>query len=184
MILKNQKNLKERDSSLDILRIVAFLSVISVHFFLNNGFYDQLVVGKRMYVMTILRSFFMDCVPLFLTLTGFLMNKKKISLSYYVGIIKTGTIYVLSSICCLIFASIENPISFKEGILQIFKFTGAPYAWYIEMYLGLFLLIPFLNLAYHGLVNKKQKQILLATMLLMTALPGILNIKYKILPTW
>lgn len=77
MILKNQKNLKERDSSLDILRIVAFLSVISVHFFLNNGFYDQLVVGKRMYVMTILRSFFMDCVPLFLTLTGFLMNKKR-----------------------------------------------------------------------------------------------------------
>lgn len=182
--MKHLDSLKERDSSLDIIRIVAFIGVISVHFFLNNGFYNQIVIGKRMYIMTVLRAFFMYCVPLFLILSGFVMNQKKFSLSYYLGILKTITIYVLASVFCLIYASINNPISFKDAILKIFNFSGAPYSWYIEMYLGLFFLVPFLNLAYHGLTNKKQKQILLLIMIFMTALPSVLNVRVKILPSW
>ena len=176
--------LKRRDSTLDLIRIVAFIGVISVHFFLNSGFYDQIVIGKRMYIMTILRSFFMYCVPLFLVLSGFLMNKKKISLSYYIGILRIITIYVLASIFCLTFKYLKDSILLKDAIVQIFNFSGAPYSWYIEMYIGLFLLIPFLNLAYNGLTNKKQKQILLVTMIFMTALPSVFNIRIKIIPSW
>lgn len=178
------KNLKERDSSLDLIRIVAFLSVISVHFFLNCEFYNQIVAGKRMYLMTLIRSFFMDCVPLFLTLSGFLMNKKRISSSYYIGILKIVVIYILSSVSCLLFVSLDSPMLLSEALLKIAKFSAAPYSWYIEMYLGLFLLIPFLNLAYNGLENKRQKQILLVTMLFMTALPSVININEKIIPAW
>ena len=181
---KHLESLKKRDSSLDLIRIVAFFSVICVHFFMNNGYYVQPVLGKRMYVMTVLRAFFMDCVPMFLILSGFLMNQKKISKSYYVGIFKTGLTYVLSSIACLLFASINNPISWKDFILKTLSFQGAPYAWYIEMYLGLFLLIPFLNLAFNGLQNKKQAQTLLITMLLLTALPSVLNTNRKVFPAW
>ena len=183
-VMNYSNKLKERDSSLDIIRIVAFISVISVHFFLNNGFYNQLVTGERMYVMVLIRSFFMDCVPLFIMLTGYLMNKKKLTSSYYYGIIKTIIVYILSSIACLLYASLSAPVTIREAIIKILRFEGAPYSWYIEMYLGLFLIIPFLNIVYHGLTNKKQKQILLITMIVVTSLPNIINIKFKILPTW
>ena len=178
------QGLKERDTSLDLIRIIAFLSVISVHFFLNSGFYDQPVVGNRMYVMVLLRSFFMNCVPLFMILSGYLLNRKKVSVKYYVGGLKTVFIYVLASIFCLVYMAQEKPISIGTGFLMTLDFSAAPYAWYIEMYLGLFLLIPFLNLVYHGLENKKQKQFLLFIMLSMTALPLAINIDHQIIPAW
>lgn len=40
----------------------------------------------------------MICVPLFLILTGFLMNKKVVSRKYYSGLKKTYITYVLASI--------------------------------------------------------------------------------------
>ena len=37
----------------------------STLFFLNSGFYNNIVAGKRMFVMVTVKRFFMVCVPLF-----------------------------------------------------------------------------------------------------------------------
>ena len=63
----------KRSPAADIIRIFAFFCVVSVHFFLNSKFYDYPTEGKTMLVMTICRSFFMICVPLFLLLSGYLL---------------------------------------------------------------------------------------------------------------
>lgn len=49
------------------------------------------------------------------------------------------------------------------------------YAWYIEMWIGLFLLIPFLNILYNGIGNKRHKQLLISTLAVMTFLPIFTN---------
>ena len=77
--MKKSIDLSRRSSALDITRIVALFTVISVHFFLNNGFYSEPMFGKRMLVMTVMRSAFMICVPLFIMLTGYLMSRKSLS---------------------------------------------------------------------------------------------------------
>lgn len=46
-------------------------------------------------------------------------------------------------------------IDFKSVIFGILDFTGVAYAWYTNMYIGLFLIIPFLNNAYMSLKSKK-----------------------------
>lgn len=140
------KQYEKRNINLDLIRCVAVLCVISVHFFLNNGFYNEIVQGKAMCLMTIMRTSFMVCVPLFLLLTGYLMNHKVLSRRYYLGIIKVLGTYVLASIACILVNIFyhQQEISFKQAVLSIFDFTGARYSWYIEMYIGLFLLIPFL----------------------------------------
>lgn len=169
--------MKERNLNADLIRCVAVFSVLSVHFLLNGGFYSVPVQGADMLVMCMFRSFFMTCVPLFMILSGFLMWQKKLSVSYYKGIWKTVEIYVLASIACLLFKKFvqgEN-VTLYSGLLSILSFKGANYAWYIEMYLGLFLLIPFLNLSWHGLETKKQKQVLVVTMMLLTLLPKLVN---------
>ena len=66
--------------------------------------------------------------------------------------------------------------SIKQVILDFFAFTGAPYGWYMEMYIGLFLLIPFLNVMYNGLQTKKQKQVLLGVLFVLVSLPSMVNI--------
>lgn len=73
--MKNDVGVK-RNSNMDIIRCFALLSVVAVHFFLNSGFYDHVVIGKRMYVAVVVRTALMVCVPMFMVLSGYLMRTK------------------------------------------------------------------------------------------------------------
>ena len=215
------KKLERRNSSMDILRIVAAFTVLSVHFFLHNGFYSEPVTGMGpiegivdsiatgngdslhgplMFLALAMRTLFSVCVPLFMILTGYLMSHKELKKGYYKGIRKTVIIFVLATFACMIFKSVhENPTAkaafysadyfamfgaiaesgkynFINYLFSILDFTGANYSWYIEMYIGLFLIAPFLNLAYNKLGSKKHKQILVVTMVCLTILPTLFNI--------
>lgn len=161
----------------DLVRIAACFAVLSVHFFLNNGFYSEPVEGAAMFIMVLMRSSFMVCVPLFLLLTGYLMRNKKLEKSYYAKGAKTLAVYILASVACILYKLIHlktgEPL---KAALSVLNYTGAPYGWYIEMYIGLFLLIPFLNILYHGLPGRGAKKALLGTLLFLTALPSVLNV--------
>lgn len=175
--MRGKKMNRKRDLNADLIRCVAVYSVLSVHFLLNSGFYSVPVEGAGMFVMCIYRSCFMVCVPLFLILTGYLMWQKKLSASYYRGLWKTVEIYLLASVVCLLYKKFaqSQDVTIKSAILDILDFKAANYSWYIEMYIGLFLMIPFLNGAYHSLADKRQKQILILTMTALTMLPKLLN---------
>ena len=217
----NIKKLERRNSSMDILRIVAVFTVLSVHFFLHNGFYSEPVSGlgpiegiinsittgngdslhgPLMFLAVGMRTLFGVCVPLFMILTGYLMSKKELQKGYYKGIRKTVIVFILATFACMIFKSVHEIPAAKEAfysfnfgamfeaiaqsgkynfinyLFSILDFTGANYSWYIEMYIGMFLIAPFLNLAYNKLGSKKHKQILVVTMVCLTILPTMLNI--------
>lgn len=180
------KKLQNRNASMDIIRIVAAFTVLSVHFFLHNGFYSQIVEGVPMYIMVLMRTLFSVCVPLFMILTGYLMSHKTLSSKYYSGISKTLIVFVLATLACMIFKAVHDnePLSLKSFILGTLDFTGANYSWYIEMYIGLFLLVPFLNLAYNKLKNKRQKQVLVLTLVFLTIIPTLFNIFNFDNPAW
>jgi len=184
MELKN----KTRNASMDILRCFALLGVVSLHFFKYSGYYYKIIVGPRMYLLTILRSASMVSVPLFLMLSGYLLKNRQPTRQYYAKLAKTLWIYVLASICCYFYRYFEGSKAvsgkFFELVSMIFSFEAAPYAWYIEMYIGLFLLIPFLNVLYNNLETQRNKQLLLLMLLILTALPGITNGSFAILPDW
>lgn len=175
-----------RNPGADIIRCLAFFFVVSVHFMLKNGFYNEPNVGLRMYTMTLMRALFIICVPLFMTLSGFLLRKKSVCKDYFLRIFKILLTYVLAAVSCLLFSGLylQESLSFKTIMAKFLNFTAAPYGWYIEMYIGLFLLIPFLNLIYNNLSNKKQKLLLVIVFVSLTALPSIANMFYKIVPSW
>ena len=217
----NIKKLEQRNSSMDVLRIVAVFTVLSVHFFLHNGFYSEPVTGLApiegiidsistgngdslhgplMFLALAMRTLFSVCVPLFMILTGYLMSRKELKKGYYKGIRKTVIVFILATFACMIFKSVHEIPAAKEAfysfnygamfeaisqsgkynfinyLFSILDFTGANYSWYIEMYIGMFLIAPFLNLAYNKLGSKKHKQILVVTMVCLTILPTMLNI--------
>ncbi len=178
--------MKQRNPAMDIVRCFALLCVVSVHFFLNCGFYKETVSGFPMFVMVTLRNFFIICVPLFMLLSGYLLNKKQLNRAYYGKIAKTVGIYLLASMACALYTFLfrREEFSLLGSIRGVFTFLTAEYSWYIEMYLGLFLLIPFLNLIYHNLPSQKHKKVLIATLLLITALPSLLNIWRFLDPKW
>lgn len=174
------KKLEKRNPSMDIVRLVAVFTVVSIHFFYNNGFYSQPIDSNpAMFIMVQMRTVFSVCVPMFMILSGYLMCHKTLSKGYYAGLSKTIIVYVLSAFACMwykgayLHQDFSSPGKFLGGILD---FSGSQYSWYVEMYIGLFLIIPFLNLAYNGLKNQKQKQILVLSFAAITILPSLFNI--------
>ena len=168
--------MKNRNLNLDVIRCVALLFVLCVHFFLHAGFYNYPLTGADMYVGVIMRNIFTSCVPLFIMLTGYLMNKKTLSTGYFWGLKKVIILYLLSCIPLWIFrlSYLGEPFSIKAIIKSVLSCDG--YSWYVAMYFGLYLLIPFLNLIYNNLEDKKQKQLLILVLAILTALPSITNL--------
>lgn len=181
---------KKRNINLDLIRFVAILSVISVHFIRNIGFYGTNIVGVKLSIAVFFRTLFMICVPLFLLLTGYLMNKKTISKKYYLSIFRVIFIFLSAKIVYLLVDHFyfHNLDSFVTILRHIFSYSNEiyynDYSWYVNMYVGLFLLIPFINLIYNNLKDKKQKQILILTLFFLTSL-STLNIKnITFIPDW
>ena len=168
---------KKRNITLDIIRAFALFCVVGVHFFLNSNFYNIKVSGIKMLVMIIFQSFFLVCVPLFLILTGYLQNRKELTKDYYKGIKKIIITYLIFSLIFSVFVKLylHRNINLKVFILNLLRFKGTDYGWYIEMYIGLFLLIPFLNLVFNNIDQDKAKKLLI-TMVVLVGIPSVLNI--------
>ena len=169
---------QKRSIAADIIRCLAFFFVVSVHFLLNNGFYSQIVEGERMLAMTLMRALFIICVPLFIMLSGYLLRKKELSKKYYARISKIIITYLLASVVCVLYSVffLNQEFTLSDVLLKILNFSAAPYSWYIEMYLGLFLLIPFLNILYNNIPSQKRKLCLVITFVILTSLPSVVNV--------
>lgn len=169
--------LEQRSPAMDVVRCFALFLVISVHFLAHTGYYGTIMEGPRMFAVTVIRSLFMICVPLFMILSGYLMSGKKPTKAYYSKLIYTVVVYIFASLCCVLYKIffMHQELSVMEIVRGIFNYTAAQYAWYVEMYIGLFLLCPFLNVLYNNLKSQKEKKLLLLTMLILTALPKVIN---------
>lgn len=171
---------KKRLSGLDIVRSTAIIFVILLHSTSLSGVFD----GNRGAVWGIslyLRHLCMSCVPLFLMLSGYLQRNKRPSISYYLGIIPLYISYVAISILCIVAYAVQGymngnmDMTFTTAVYKILDFSANGYAWYFEMYIGLFLLIPFLNLAYSSVLTKRGKLILIISLAFLTLLPDTLS---------
>lgn len=172
----------KRNPALDLIRCLALFCVAGVHFFLYNGFYEEAVSGIAMYLLTILRMAMMICVPLFLLLSGWLCRTRELKKGYFGKIRQILVIYILASLCCgafnaLLMAVFQHELlSPREILCGILSYDTAPYGWYVEMYIGLYCLIPFLNVLYNNLKSRQEKLTLIAVFLFLTALPDVCNI--------
>lgn len=182
----------KRILGLDLVRFFAVLFVPAVHFFLNNNFYGNKINGTGYLISIFFLFLFYIGVPLFLLLTGYLKRKKVLTKDYYKSIVRILISYLFISVICSIVRKfiLNEDIRILSTIINIFNFKACGYAWYIEMYIGLFLFIPFLNVLYNNLNTKKNKQYLILTLLVMCSLSPVINyikidgVYLDIIPDW
>lgn len=162
---------KKRFVGIDIVKILAVFLVICIHFFLYNGFYQETIDEPVEMIPISLRWFAYCCVPLFMITTGYLMKNKTLSKKYYTGLIKVIVIYLIMSVACAVFDHLHFQKEFTAWIFirGLFMFTNAPYSWYVKYQICIMLLIPFINLAFNGLKNKRQQLTLVVTAVALTA---------------
>lgn len=166
----------KRASGIDLIKSMAIFFVVCVHFFLNTKYYTTPVDGLNMYVQTAVRWVFVICVPLFILSTGYLNHDKTAGKSYYFKLARIIIPYLVISILCLIVREYKNPnqFSLKNDIFSVFNFTADPYAWYVNMIIGLYLIAPFLNILLNRL-DKKSFLTLIGILVFLVSLPLTFN---------
>lgn len=165
--------MKKRELGLDLLRCLALFLVFSYHFFLYNFYHEDPQTGVFMWLAGSYRSLSLCCIGIFLMLTGYLKSEKTDFKACYRGILPVVAGYLIAAVISIplrhfIFGEKHG---FLEWAIRLFNFNALYYGWYVPMYIGLVLLIPFLNRLISGL-NNKQLLLLAVVMLLLTAVPG------------
>lgn len=173
----------ERNYSIDLIKSSAVFFVISVHFLLNSGFYDEPIRTNLMFFWMWTRQLTITAVPLFLLSTGFLMHNKQLSVAYLKKLFPVLFLYVSISIfdwVCLYF--VDGSQDFVEAIFGLFDYSTNRYSWYVEMYIGLYLLIPLLNLIWQSSKNRFFHRYIIGVSLLLFFIPSLFNLFGKVLP--
>ena len=174
--------LSERESGVDLFRLLGLLFVNSLHAFLYNGFYYEPQAGAAMWAADSFRWLFFGCNGMFMLLTGYLKTTKPWNRKYSRGLLTVLVGYILTCV-------ISSPIRYfllgeKDGFLVWLKrfCTFSNYSWYVEMYIGLILLSPIFNLALDNMRTPKQIWLLTGSVVLVTTLPTITPL--GLLPDW
>lgn len=129
-----------------------------------------------MFLQGILKSFGIGS-DLYMLLTGFLCLNKEFSLKFYKSGIKVILSYLFFSVLTIAVKKyyFHYDLTWLQGFMGILSFDTIPYAWYIEMWIGLFLMAPFINLLYKAIPSRKMKQWLILILFLLTAPPDFAN---------
>lgn len=161
---------KKRESGPDLVRTLACFFVVGAHFYLNMGYYNVPLAGPKMFVETAFRWLFVTAVPLFFMLTGYFKKNKKADKGHYMALIPLVISYVLISVAKMI---LYNRLYGKIYTVKDMFINLGNYqiAWYMGLYLCVFLLIPFLNKAWYALEEKEQNILLGTLVFLCTVYP-------------
>lgn len=166
----------QRICGLDLIRVVAIFFVIAGHFlFVNTSYMSTPMAGVSVFLQSMMLSIFFAGVPLFMMLTGYLNINKTPAKKYYKGMIRVLVAYLIFSLATILFRTyyLGEERSIVQWILAILNYSAIPYAWYIEMWIGLALLAPFLNYLWHAIPSMRERLLLIAILFVLTALPDL-----------
>jgi peptidoglycan/LPS O-acetylase OafA/YrhL len=157
----------QRLIGMDIIRCVACVLVILVHFIISIGWYNQAPEGGEWFVVAIIRWLAQCCCPLFMILSGYFLSNRTAGIKHLNGLIHFIRNYAFLCIMCVL---VNRDYSY-ESIKNLINLS---HYWYIDMYFGLFLLVPFLNILWKYATNQ-EKNLLVCVLIFLSSVGTVTN---------
>lgn len=144
-------------------------------FFLHTNYYGQSFTFKSIFLSSFIWMILMTCVPLFIMTTGYLMKDKTYSEDYFIKLLPVIGIYALTA---AVYTFFDMRVVNEEYLGKLFEniFSFSHYAWYVNLYIGLYMLIPFLNAGFNSLTSRKNQVVVLGILVLFTIVPPTLSL--------
>ena len=158
----------KRERGADLYRILGLLFVNMLHACLYNGFYYEAQEGVAMLFANAVRWLVYGCNAMFMLLTGYLKTKSPWGRRYYKSLVAVLVGYVLT---CMISYPIRYYWIGEQDPWPIWVnrfFTFSNYAWYVEMYIGLFMISPLVNLGLDKIADTKKQWFIALSLLAVT----------------
>lgn len=166
-----EKTSKTRQTNMELLRIVSMLMIITLHFLSHGGVLGSLTPFSLPYflIWTLegIAYVAVNCYVLisgyFLISSEFMMKKLLILLGQVVFF--TASIYLLF----LLTGQIEFS---KKALLFAFIPVISKQYWFITVYVGLYILSPFLNMTIKAMTQKQHLACIVVGVLLFSVIPS------------
>lgn len=167
---------------LDILRVIACLSVIIIHSSANDVIKD--IGSLNFWTGNILNGLSRIAVPLFVMISGALMLDENYQFSFkkLIKHLKKMIIFFIfwSIIYCVIF-DIIYPILYKNETIDIIYvisslIEGYFHLWFIYLIIGLYLIVPLLRLWVNNKNKKYVEYFIMLSIIFTLIIPQIANI--------
>ena len=168
---------KVRNSNIELLRIIAIIMVLAMHYLNENmgGALANINRGQHnYYIINIIESYSIIAVNLFIIITGYFMtNSTKINFSKIIKII--GIAYFYRVILYLLTVGIgKNHFGYGEVIRAININLSGGY-WYIKTYIILCLLAPFINIMLGHINEKDHRNLIVIIMVFFSIWPSFFS---------
>lgn len=168
----------ERFPSIDLIKALASFFVTAVHF--RNRIETEILVESLTPKMTAFFSMnyalFVIAVPLFILVSGFLSTRIKPNKKLYINILNVYSRYIFMSLISyqvMVLFGIREPRSLLKMISLAMKFDLIS-GWYIELYVSLMLIAPYLNILVDSLSRTQFKRLII-TLIISITLPPLIN---------
>ena len=170
---------KMRDSNIELLRILAVMGVVLLHF---NGIYGnafEYVVANSVtdYMLRYLEGLAAPAVNLFVLITGYYMcdsYRRDIvkPLNLIVQVVLLGEVFYLVTVL----VNGISTFSVQSAVLAL-----VPCNYYVVLYITLYFVSPYINLALRRLEKRQWKQMLCISLCLFSVFPIVIDVLQEVL---
>lgn len=152
-------NQKKRDANLDLLRIVSMLLIIFLHSIDHSGVLEQAEVSSSLVYFYVRFTYALCqvCVNCYVMLSGYYLVHSKFRLQKLAALWMETVFYSFVLKLLFMFTG-QEAISVGSLISCFFPIITGRY-WFITIYVGMYLVSPFLNKLIHAM-NQKEHAIL------------------------
>lgn len=153
-----QLHKKSRMANIEMLRILAMMMVVSLHFLAKGEFLEPLVekMSVKGYVAWLLESFSIMAVDVYVLISGYFLVETGFRLKRLINLVLQTMFYTCLVPVVLICAGIlpMNSLTLYDIFVYLFP-TNMLHYWFVSAYVLMFLFVPVLNVAVRGM--KKQQ---------------------------
>ncbi len=166
------KSTHERESNFELMRIISMFMIILWHIIIH-GKLITMSTGATNLLYNFLLALFVVHVNSFVLVTGYFQSKSKFSLKKFLRLFLLVWFYrVIILLFLTQFKFIKlAPIDF---IIDLFPIGSGKY-WFINCYLIIYLLSPFINKLIENLKHNEYRKLLLISFLIFSIIPFITN---------
>lgn len=159
---------KERESNLELFRILVMLLIVAHHYVVNSGLLGpncgpifENITSLKAILLLVLGAWGKTGINCFVLITGYFMCKSKITVKKFLKLFGTVIFYKIT-IYLIFLCTSYTSFSIKDLVVAILPIISVG-SGFTEAYLLFFLVIPFLNILIHNLSEKQHLLLILLT---------------------
>lgn len=158
---------KQRDSSIELFRIITMLMIVAHHYIVNSGVLSEINHDNILSINGIFSLLWgwggKTGINCFVLITGYFMCKSNITLKKFLKLFLEVEFYKILFYLIFLFTQYQ-PFSIKELIKAVLPFYGIGTG-FTGSYLVFFCFIPFLNILIKAMDEKQHRNLLLVCLI-------------------